>query len=93
MKRALHEFVLLGVRTNIEFLQRLIATEDFRSGAIDTHFIERHPDILGTTGYTIPAEVLVAASLTEARSLTTSSSGTSLPAFPDVWTSGPWRNA
>src|SRR6266850_1971254 len=45
MKRALDAFVLLGVRTNIEFLHRVIATADFASGKLDTGFLNQHPEV------------------------------------------------
>ena len=85
MKRALSEFVLLGVRNNIEFLHRVIASAEFLAGKIDTHFLERHSGLLRPPSAELPIEALVAASV-----------GSSKPAasaagFADVWNSGPWR--
>ena len=62
MTAALKEYIVLGVKTNIGFLLRVMGSEDFRKGAIDTGFIERHPELLK------PAEVdlepvLIAAAL------------------------------
>src|SRR5437016_9253734 len=45
MQRALDDFVLLGVRTNIEFLHRIISTDDFASGKFDTGFLDRHREL------------------------------------------------
>ncbi|MFH0944584.1 MAG: acetyl-CoA carboxylase biotin carboxylase subunit [Planctomycetota bacterium] len=42
MLRALREFHVVGVRTNIGFLVRILETDEFRSGEYDTSFIERH---------------------------------------------------
>ena len=42
MLRALREFQVAGVRTNIGFLLRILETDEFRSGEYDTSFIERH---------------------------------------------------
>ncbi len=42
MKRALAEFHVTGVKTNIGFLMRVFDTAEFRSGHYDTGFIERH---------------------------------------------------
>jgi 3-methylcrotonyl-CoA carboxylase alpha subunit len=39
---ALRRFAILGIRTNVSFLIRLLAHHAFRSGALDTGFIERH---------------------------------------------------
>ena len=46
MQRALREFRVRGVATNIAFLERLIGREAFRSGTITTGFIDEHPDLL-----------------------------------------------
>ena len=46
MQRALREFRVRGVATNIAFLERLIGRDAFRSGTITTRFIDDHPDLL-----------------------------------------------
>lgn len=59
MDAALTETVVLGVRTNREFLQKLIVAPDVRAGRLDTSFIER---FLGTVEFEQPSsEVLAAA--------------------------------
>ena len=40
-QRCLGEFVVEGIRTNIDFHKRLLAHPDFRSGEVDTGFVER----------------------------------------------------
>jgi len=42
MKRALGEFIIEGMDTNIDFLFQILHTEDFEKGNIDTGFIEKH---------------------------------------------------
>lgn len=42
MKRALGEFIIEGMDTNIDFLFQILHTEDFEKGNIDTSFIEKH---------------------------------------------------
>ena len=42
MKRALAEFRIVGVATNIPYLQQIIDMPDFIQGAIDTGFLDRH---------------------------------------------------
>ena len=42
MARALAEFRIVGIETNIPFLQALVAHPDFVAGRIDTRFIETH---------------------------------------------------
>ncbi len=46
MRSALREYIVLGVRTNIGFLRRVMENEEFIRGEIDTGFIERHPELL-----------------------------------------------
>jgi acetyl-CoA carboxylase biotin carboxylase subunit len=66
MQRALGELVVTGVATNQAFHRRLLAHPDFRSGAIDIQFLERHPE-LATPAPDEGAElrVAVAAALAE----------------------------
>src|SRR5690606_11549433 len=45
-RRALAEFRIRGVSTNIPFLQALIADPDFRAGRINTSFIDERPHLL-----------------------------------------------
>jgi acetyl/propionyl-CoA carboxylase alpha subunit len=91
MSRALTEFVLLGVRNNIEFLNRIVSHEEFRRGHIDTQFIERHPELLRPVQTEIPIDALLAASLGAGKAGPAQTPGAGAPAFSDVWTSGPWR--
>jgi acetyl-CoA carboxylase biotin carboxylase subunit len=54
MQRALSEYVVTGVRTNLAFHQKLMAHPEFRAGRYDTGFIERHRESL--VGYAdVPA--------------------------------------
>jgi len=46
MVRALQEYRLTGVRTNIRYLERIVRHPDFVKGEYDTHFIARHQDAL-----------------------------------------------
>jgi len=45
-RRAVDEFRVRGVATNIPFLQALLANEDFQAGRISTSFIEDRPYLL-----------------------------------------------
>lgn len=42
---ALRNFVVLGVTTNIEYLQRVVDHPEFRAGRIHTHFLDEHPSL------------------------------------------------
>jgi pyruvate carboxylase len=45
-RRAVAEFRIRGVATNISFLQAVLDDPDFRAGRITTSFIEQHPGLL-----------------------------------------------
>ncbi|WP_328856653.1 pyruvate carboxylase [Williamsia herbipolensis] len=45
-QRAVAEFRIRGVATNIPFLQAVLADPDFRAGTISTSFIEQRPQLL-----------------------------------------------
>ena len=48
--RALGEFRVRGVETNVAFLKKVIAHPRFRAGACDTHFIAETPELLQFEG-------------------------------------------
>ena len=49
MQRALREFRIRGVATNIAFLERLVGDEAFRRGQVTTRFIDDNPELLAFT--------------------------------------------
>jgi acetyl-CoA carboxylase biotin carboxylase subunit len=51
MLRALEEFRILGIRTNISYLRKILQHPGFQSGDYDTHFIEHfQSELLRSTG-------------------------------------------
>ncbi len=46
MRRALGEYVVTGIRTNLAFHEKLFAHPDFVAGNYDTGFLDRHSDEL-----------------------------------------------
>lgn len=46
MARALGEYKIGGIRTNLSFHRKLMENEAFRLADMDTAFIERHPELL-----------------------------------------------
>lgn len=72
MENALRDFVLLGVTTNIDFLQAVLAHPTFRAGRATTQFIEEH-----LSGWTpddaLPREALVVAAIAELERQSTNS--------------------
>jgi 3-methylcrotonyl-CoA carboxylase alpha subunit len=58
LKRALDETEVAGVATNRPFLSRIVASEPFRRGDLDTRFLERFP-VTGA-GQALPEEAAIA---------------------------------
>ncbi|MGZ3476523.1 MAG: acetyl-CoA carboxylase biotin carboxylase subunit, partial [Polyangiales bacterium] len=54
MRRALAEYVVTGIRTNLAFHEKLFAHPEFEAGRYDTGFIARHRDAL--MGYATTAD-------------------------------------
>jgi acetyl-CoA carboxylase biotin carboxylase subunit len=65
MMRALREYVVVGIQTNIPFHLELLADERFRKGEFDTGFLEREFTMPAPDGHPDEqAALLVAAVLT-----------------------------
>src|SRR5262249_26787685 len=60
MSGALADTAILGVKTNLAFLERVVVHPAFLSGDTDTGFIERHRGDLIPAGGDVPVEALVA---------------------------------
>ena len=61
MESALREYIVIGVKTNIGFLIRVMNNDEFRKGKIDTGFIERHPELLKPSVIEIEPALIAAA--------------------------------
>lgn len=49
MNRALREFRIRGVKTNIPFLLNVLENQKFLNGVLDTYFIDEHPQLFKFT--------------------------------------------
>ncbi len=59
-RRALDEFVIRGIKTNIPYLRAIMQNEDFRKGYFDTEFIDEHPDLLDYSNVADPVDAVIA---------------------------------
>ena len=90
MAEALQRTVVLGVVTNLDRLQAIVAHPAFRRGALHTGFLEEHLSALERVACP-PAEGLAAAALALRPTAGTSANRVGCP-VPDPWTSlGTWR--
>ncbi len=69
LAEALAEYEIVGVASNVAFLQRVVAHEAFASGNVDTGLIVRHQDALFPAPVPAGADTLLAAALAETRAL------------------------
>ena len=81
---ALKRFPILGIRTNVPFLIRLLDHADMRSGHVHTRFIEDHAVDLLTARET-PVDALAAAAAIVAGSDTQPSARATTSTVPDPW--------
>jgi acetyl/propionyl-CoA carboxylase alpha subunit len=65
LRNGISSCIVLGVRTNIDFLRRVINHPEFVAGDYDTGFIDRHPELLPDPPP--PAQVVIAAALAQHR--------------------------
>jgi acetyl/propionyl-CoA carboxylase alpha subunit len=84
LSRALGDYVILGTKTNISWLRRLITHPAFRAGEVSTRFIPDHESDLAVQ---IPDEVplLAAALAASARPTAVPAAGSRSPRIPSVW--------
>lgn len=61
MISALREYIVLGVKTNIGFLLRVMRDENFKKGKFDTGFIEKYPDLLSPASEELNLPLIAAA--------------------------------
>jgi acetyl-CoA carboxylase biotin carboxylase subunit len=80
---ALRGYPVLGIRTNIPFLIRILEGEAFRGSRVHTTFVDEQLEALLPAG-TVPPEAAIAAALAEAASVAPQM--TASPAVPDPWT-------
>src|SRR6185503_20922213 len=84
----LERTALLGVKTNLAFLERVVRHAAFLAGDTDTGFIERHRAELLPPGTDVPLEALVAA----AARVFTDERRAAQSAEPSPWAdTGGWR--
>ncbi|MBI5853703.1 MAG: acetyl-CoA carboxylase biotin carboxylase subunit [Nitrospirae bacterium] len=62
MRRSLEEYVLRGIKTTIPFLKKIMEEPDFRAGAFDTSYLERHPEVFDYDESLEPEDLVVAIS-------------------------------
>ena len=87
MRRALHEFKIVGVSTNIPFHLQVLEDPHFLAGKLDTRFVERRLRPPAENGWAEERVALVAAALLAHRQRAQGPGGNG----PQETTTGPWR--
>lgn len=96
MRQALHETIILGTTTNLDFLQGLLAHPAFVAGQVDTRFVDGRLSELLPAAPPLPDEALIAAALLDmerapAPTGASAASPTSLDPASDPY--NPWGRA
>jgi acetyl/propionyl-CoA carboxylase alpha subunit len=90
LARALRDYVVLGTKTNVSWLRRVITHPAFRAGEVSTHFLDQHADDLTPR---VPEVVpLIAATLASSpRKAQPQAGGGAVARIANVWELvGPW---
>lgn len=90
MHRALHEYAVTGIDTNLVFLSNVMIHKAFQSGSYATDFIERYPETLlppDTDKHAQKALAVVAGHAHQRKSILTS------PPAPQTTSISAWRRA
>jgi len=87
LDRALRDYIVLGTRTNISWLRRVVTHPAFRDGLVSTRFLEDHAEsLVRTTPEVVKAIASVLASIPQRRDVGRRSAG-----IASVWDSiGEW---
>ncbi len=91
MQQALRDTVVLGVTTNIEFLQTLLAHPRFVAGEVDTGFIDGSLDQLLPSQPDINDFALIAAALSDHKTRMTNQSNNAQTISSDGDAYSPWQ--
>ncbi|MEO6021851.1 MAG: biotin carboxylase N-terminal domain-containing protein, partial [Burkholderiales bacterium] len=67
LSAALHATAVVGVKTNLAFLTKLVGHEAFSRGDVDTHFIDKHGTSLLALPERTPSDALIFASVAALR--------------------------
>ncbi len=85
LDRALRDFIILGVKTNVSWLRRVVTHPEFRAGRVSTHFLEKH-EVKRDVPDVVPLIAAALASTPHQHPTTNNQQRT-----PSVWESlGPW---
>jgi acetyl/propionyl-CoA carboxylase alpha subunit len=89
MERALRDYIILGTKTNVSWLRRVIAHPAFREGKVSTRFLADHE---GDLKQPVPDEVQqIADALFKTAARPSLGSSAAPRVSQDVWTSlGTW---
>jgi 3-methylcrotonyl-CoA carboxylase alpha subunit len=90
LSRALRDYVILGTKTNVSWLRRVITHPAFREGLVSTRFLQDHAEAL--TPVTPPLVPILAATIAAAPRKTLSATAAANTAtVTSVWDAlGPW---
>jgi acetyl-CoA carboxylase biotin carboxylase subunit len=92
MAQALKDYIILGIKTNIPFLIRIIETPQFINGELNTHFIDENIEVLSPKHEKIDIALISAAIQSSNKKATPSKGETQVLAQSNPWLEiGKWE--
>jgi acetyl/propionyl-CoA carboxylase alpha subunit len=91
LDRALRDYVILGTKTNVSWLRRVITHPAFREGLVSTRFLEEHADALAPRPNDLATEIAKTIASSVAPRPATRGEGGAQRRVRGVWdVLGPW---
>ncbi len=91
---ALSNYIIIGVKTNVSFLHKVISTKAFKDGNIDTHFLEKHlvQEDLPSKESELQALAISALIFNDQKNISSKETSDSFSESQDPWLcAGEWR--
>ena len=91
MKRALEEFQIGGVPTDLDFLHQIVSSRSFRTGRTDTTYLDHFSPAENSTGDTMETDLAAAVALLASQEMVRNEPSPKKVESMDSWKYAAWR--
>ncbi len=91
MKRALEEFQIGGVPTDLDFLHQIVSSRSFRTGRTDTTYLDHFSPAENPTGDTMETDLAAAVALLASQEMVRNEPSPKKVESMDSWKYAAWR--
>jgi len=91
MKRALEEFQIGGVPTDLDFLQQIVSSRSFRTGRTDTTYLDHFSPAENPAGASIESDLAAAVALLASQEMVRQAPSPKKVDTMDSWKYAAWR--